>query len=83
MQQHAESVGGAQAAAFRGRKERSDNRHIDQIGDNGVSGQAPNVEIERGLSPMPSVVVLTRSAASRAASFDSSQPAGCTRSPKV
>src|SRR5580700_8175500 len=46
MQQHAEPVGGAQAFGFCRFDQRRDQRHIDQIGDNGVTGQSPNVGIE-------------------------------------
>src|ERR1700682_6417 len=43
MQQHAETVGGAQAFGFCRFDQRRDQGHIDQIGDNGVTGQSPNV----------------------------------------
>src|SRR5580693_5752773 len=46
MQQHAEPVGGAQAFGFCRFDQRRDQRHIDQIGDNGVTGQPPNVGLE-------------------------------------
>src|SRR5580704_8750842 len=46
MQQHAEPVGGAQAFGFCRFEQRRDQRHIDQIGDNGVTGQAPNIDPE-------------------------------------
>src|SRR6202051_1502896 len=42
MQQHAEPVGGAQAFGFCRFDQRRDQRHIDQIGDNGVTGAAAN-----------------------------------------
>src|SRR5580658_7705680 len=43
MQQHAEAVGGTQAPGFCRFDQRRDQRHVDQIGDNGVTGQSPNV----------------------------------------
>src|SRR5580704_1683972 len=46
MQQHAEPVGGAQAFGFCRFDQRRDQRHIDQIGDNGVTGQSPNIGLE-------------------------------------
>src|SRR5580704_13303342 len=46
VQQHAEPVGGAQASGFCRFDQRRDQRHIDQIGDNGVTGQPPNVDPE-------------------------------------
>src|SRR5580658_2276236 len=49
MQQHAEPVGGAQAFGLRGFDQWRDQRHIDQIGDNGVAGQSPNIGLEFGL----------------------------------
>ena len=46
MQQHAEPVGGAQAFGSCRFDQRRDQRHIDQIGDNGVTGQSPNIGTE-------------------------------------
>src|SRR6202035_5702465 len=46
MQQHAEPVGSAQAFGFCRVDQRRDQRHIDQIGDNGVTGQSPNIGLE-------------------------------------
>src|SRR5579864_4094093 len=46
MQQHAEAVGGAQSARCCRFDQRRHQRHIDQIGDNGVTGQPPDVGLE-------------------------------------
>ena len=40
MEQHAEPVGGAQPARFRLRDQRRLDRHIDEIGDDGVGAEA-------------------------------------------
>src|SRR5579863_7855448 len=46
MHQHAEPVGGAQFAPPRRPQQRRYERHIDKLGDEGVTGQPPNVESE-------------------------------------
>src|SRR5579862_1356349 len=43
MQQHAEPVGGTQAAGFRRTDQWRAHRHINQIGDHGVTGQPPHI----------------------------------------
>ena len=67
------SPSAVQVRAPRAAQQRRHQRHINEFGDNGVTGQPPNVDIEAGCPVMPSVVVLTRSAVSASAALRSSQ----------
>ena len=66
MQQHAESVGGPQIAGAGRLEQRGHERHVDEIGDDGVGGKQPDVEVE--MSPKETTrIVLMRDAEKRLA----------------
>src|SRR5579862_5267602 len=53
MQQHAETIGGAQSTCFGRAQQRRGERHVNQIGDDGVVGQTRHVDVEPRLPRHP------------------------------